>query len=215
MEQRYPASGEPAWFRGRRAVVEARTPDAIRQFEIAVAREPRRAIFCAELSNAYATVPTDDNLRRALPWMQKAVALNPNDASFRRRLGEMLARTGQPEAAREELLRSLDIEPAQTSALNSLLQLCATLQRPSHAQLIGTLLRSLQPRLRDAQRLQRQVRDHPNDAAARTAFARALARNGRIVEARNQWERAAEAPDQAAARRALKDVDRLLQVLRG
>lgn len=214
-ERRYPRSGEPAWFRGRLAMTEARTADAIRQFEIAVAREPKRANFSESLGDAYATVPTPENLRRALPWLQRAVALNPNDASMRRRLGELLMRTGQPEAARLQLLRSLDIDPSQTAALNSLLQLCGTLNYPAHAALVGTLLRSLESRERDLQRLRRQVRDHPNDAAARGALAQALANDGEVVEARNQLERAAEAPGQPAARRALADMERLLQVLRG
>jgi predicted Zn-dependent protease len=215
VEQRFPGSGEPAWYRGRMAMADARTQDAIRQFEVAVAREPQQATFCAALGDAYATVATAENLQRALPWMQKAVALSPDDASMRRRLGELLMRTGQPEAARPQLLRSLDLDPSQTSALNSLLQLCGTLQRPTHAALVGSMLRSLEAWSRQIQRLRRRVRDHPSDAVARDALARALARDGQLVEARNQWERAAEAPGQAASRRALADMDRLLQVLRG
>jgi tetratricopeptide (TPR) repeat protein len=215
VERRYPRSGEPAWFRGRMAMVEARPAEAVHQFEIAVAREPRRAMFSGALGDAYAAVPTPENLRRALPWLERAVALNPNDASTRRRLAELLMRTGQPEAARLQLLRSLDIEPSQTAALNSLLQLCGTLHHPAHAVLVAALLRSLEARERDLGRLRRQVRDHPNDAAARGALAQALAHGGEVVEARNQLERAAEAPDQPAARRALADTERLLQVLRG
>jgi tetratricopeptide (TPR) repeat protein len=215
MERKFPQSGDPEWFRGRVAVVNASTADAIQHFQAAVAREPKHASFHAALGRAYAAIPTAENLRRAIPELQKAVSLRPNDASTRQELGELLARAGDAAQAEEQLLRALDLNPSLVAAMNGLLQLCGALKRPAHAALLGELARSLEARQREVQRLRRLCRDHPNDRAARMALARALGRVGRPLDARDHWERAAEGNAPAEARAGLAAAERLAQVLRG
>ena|SRR5438876_13295 len=66
---------------------------------------------------------------------------------------------------------------------------------------------------RDERAAQRVLSLHPQDARARFAFARALLRRGKLPEARNQLQIAAEQPDGAEARPLLRRIDRLLSVL--
>jgi tetratricopeptide (TPR) repeat protein len=215
MEQKYPRSGDPAWFRGRLAVAAADTAGAIRHFEAAVAAEPERSSFHASLGGAYAAIPTPENLQRAVPELQRAVALNPRDAGARQRLGDLLARTGRLKEAEEQLLRALDLAPANVAAMNSLLQFCSTPDRAGHAALLGGLARMVRDAERELQVLRRQCRDRPDDRAARSALARALGRAGRPLEARDHWERAAEGNAPPDLKAAFAASERLIAVLRG
>jgi tetratricopeptide (TPR) repeat protein len=212
-ERERPGSGDPARFRGQVALAVNHFPDAIRLFKIAVARDPKRADYCALLGEAYAAIPTAENLRRARPWLEKAVLLDPNNPTVRINLGQLLARVGQPEAARRQLLRALDLSPELRYGIFTLHQLCAPLCLPAHAALMAELIKSLETRQRALWHRQRLVRDQPQDAAARDALARELAHVGQLSEAHSQWERAAEQTSQVAYRRALARIDRLREVL--
>lgn len=213
---KHPSSGVPYWLLGRRAVGDSRIEDAIPLFEAACAREPNRSDFCEALGTAYLAVPTPENLARARPWLEKAVALSPRSALAHQQLGRALELLGEPQAARQQYLQSLDVDPGQTAVLNNLAQMSARLGSPEAAHLYTDLARSEEERTRERRRLSRRVREHPADAAARIDLARFLIRNGRLAAARNQLERAAEAaPLTAPAHRLLANVTRLLRVQSG
>lgn len=214
-EQKSPGIGEVPWFRGRLALAEARVADAIREFEAAVDREPRRAGFRLALADAYARVPTPQNLRKALPLAEQAAAADPNNPDARRQLGDLLLRLGRPQAAETHLVRTLDLNPEQPAVMTSLIQICNALKRPGHAALLGQLAREIEARDRELARLKRAVRARPDDAQARLALGRALARDGQLQAALAEFERAAEDPSRPEARQALARIQRTLQVLRG
>jgi tetratricopeptide (TPR) repeat protein len=226
VERKFPQSGEPEWFRGRLALAEARTADAVRHFEAAVAKEPKRASFHAALGDALARVPTAENLKHAIPALETALSLDPDAAGARRQLAELLLRAPTPNQPSESrapgtghralshLLLALEDDPSMVAALNQLVQLAGSQKRPGHAALLSELARSQEARTRALEPLRRAVRDRPADRAARVALARALAAEGRPAEARDQWERAAEGDAPAEVKTAFAASERLLAVLR-
>jgi tetratricopeptide (TPR) repeat protein len=210
---REPASGMPYWLLGRQAVSDVRVDDAIRLLTTACAKEPERSDFCSSLALAYLVVPTPENYARARPWLEKAVALNPRAPGPHQHLGRVLEHAGDLEGARRQYLQSLDLQPAQTTVLNSLAQLSTRLGRREVASLFTELARAEEERTRERRRLVRLAQEQPADPAPRLALARLLLRNGQLTAARNQLERAAELrPAAAPARKALAEVNRLLRV---
>jgi tetratricopeptide (TPR) repeat protein len=207
-----PASGMPYWLLGRQAIGQLRAKDAIQLFETACAKNPERSDFCMALGLAYAAMSTPENLARARPWLEKAIALDPRAPGPHQQLGWMLEQAGDTEAARREYLQALDAQPSDTSALSSLVRVLGRRGRPEVGRRFAELAGDEEQQAREREQLAQRVRAHAQEAAPRVELARFLIRHGQLAAARNQLERAAEgrsAP--ASARQALTEVDRLLR----
>jgi tetratricopeptide (TPR) repeat protein len=209
----HPTSGMPYWLLGCQAEDQARTDDAIRFFTAACAKEPDHSDFCMSLGVAYTAVAVPENLARARPWFEKAIALNPRLPGPYQQLGWIMERSGDLAGARRCYLRSLDLHPADPRVLSNLVRASARIERPAVTQVLAELARDAEDQARTREQLAHRVRNHPAEAAPRVEMARFLIRQAQLTAARNQLERAAEAgPAGASARRELAVLGRLLRV---
>jgi tetratricopeptide (TPR) repeat protein len=99
--------------------------------------------------------------KSAAMFLRKAVALDPNDASLRHKLGTALSLSGEPQAAIDQLQLAVRMTPADVDARYNLAQLLLSSGRAREA----------------ASEFQRVVHDAPNDADARAGLAEALGRS--------------------------------------
>jgi tetratricopeptide (TPR) repeat protein len=98
--------------------------------------------------------------KSAALYLRKAVALEPDDASLRHKLGTALSLSGDPQAAIDQLQAALRMAPADVDARYNLAQLLLASGRASEA----------------VAEFERVVHDAPNDADARAGLADARAR---------------------------------------
>jgi Flp pilus assembly protein TadD len=213
---RDPKSGTPYWLLGRQAVGDNRIEEAIRHLATACEKEPARADFCMALALAYMANSTPENLARARPWLEKAIALNPRSPGAHQHLGRLLEQTGDFTGARRQYLQSLDAAPAQPTALNNLARVVGRVSPPEVTRLFAGLAQDLREQGQQRSQLADRVYRQPNDAAAHLALARFLIRYGQLDAARSHLERATAASGAfAEARQALAGLERLLRVQAG
>jgi predicted TPR repeat methyltransferase len=145
------------------------------------------------------------------------VELAPGDAEAHRRLGLLLQRQGRLEAARDELLRALDLDPDLTAAASALVAVAAAQEagaerrQRAHASLFSEVVRALQARGRERDALQRAVGLRPEDAAALARLADLRAGACDLRRALYPWEQlVALRPGDRTARQRLAVARRLL-----
>src|SRR5207249_6839088 len=117
------------WVLGKLRVVDGRVDEGIHLYEQALAMEPDRAEYLLFLGQALAQRAAPGDLPRALDLMGRAVQKAPQDPAARFQLGLLLQRLGRSEAARDPMLRALDLDPHQAPPYNSLVRVAAQLRR--------------------------------------------------------------------------------------
>jgi tetratricopeptide (TPR) repeat protein len=209
--QAQPESGRPLACLGKIALADLRLSEAVKQYEAAVAKEPRNSEHLMGLAEALGHQPSPENSRRAVALLRQSAAAASADAGPRYQLGVRLQQMGQLAAARRELLRSLDLDPTQAAAANNLLQIATALGQPALADRFGSLQRALLERKRALEAAWKRRWEQPGDAGACGSLARLLARRGDLTGAEYQLQRAVELrPGWTEARRLREQVGRLL-----
>src|SRR5438876_3073774 len=85
-----PGAPRAHWLLGRIAQDDLKVPEAIREFEAAVAGDPANPEFAAALAGALNDAGRQASLRRAASLLQQAVLRDPKTASYRHDLGMTL-----------------------------------------------------------------------------------------------------------------------------
>ncbi len=209
-----PRASEPYWVLGKLNVTDGHLDEGIRQYEKALAMEPERGEYLRFLGQALVQRAAPGDLPRALELLGRSVHKNPADAAGRFQLGLLLRRLGRLDEAREQMLRSLDLDPHQTPPYNSLAQIAAQMGQPAEARFFARAIRQVEARVREEERVMRRVWDKPRDADAHLAAARFRLRIGALAKAKAHLEQAVEyRPGWPEARQELRRVSRLLEGL--
>jgi tetratricopeptide (TPR) repeat protein len=208
-----PGAARAHWLLGRIALDDLRLPEAIREFERAIARDPENPEYLAALAGALNDAGGAANLRRAASLLEGAVRRDPKTATYRHDLGMTLQQLGDLEGARRQFLAALDRNPRYGPAYTGLSQLCARLQKPGFARFLAPIVRAAHDRSREEQRLSRRLGENPLDPDAHLAMARFLIRQAAFPTAQSHLERAlALRPDDPPARATLATVKRVISV---
>ena len=163
------ASGRPEWVRGELADEALRNNEAIRWFETAITKAPRRGVYHAALGETLTHAPTRERLRRARAELEQATALEPGVARFHFQLGQVLQQLGDLEGARRACLRALDHESSNLEALRGVIRVGRDLGRPGAAMFFSQIEQEVRDALR-AETTARQVLSvRPGDARAHYA----------------------------------------------
>ena len=211
-----PAAAAPHWVLGKIAVDTLRLEEGLRELEQAVARDPKNAEFAYALAVALLRCPTPDNQQRAARLLGEAVRRAPDVARYRNQLGLTLRLQGNPEGARQQFLRSLDLDPHEAPVYSNLVAVAHQLQRPNQVRFWSPLVRAVEDRTRDELRLWRSVWDHPTDDAAYYQLAEFLIRTGDLSKAQSQLEEALRLrPQSPKARQMLERVSNIVRVRNG
>jgi tetratricopeptide (TPR) repeat protein len=209
-----PQASEPYWLLGKLRVSQGRLDEGIHLYEQALAMEPDRAEYQRFLGEALAQRAAPGDLPRALDFAGRAVRKAPQDPAARFQLGLLLQRLGRPEEARDQLLRSLDLDPHQTPPYNSLVQIAAQLRRFAPGRFFAQALRRVEARNREEERVMRRVWTRPRDPDAHLAAARFRRRAGDLAKASAHLEQALELrPGWPVAQQELRRVTRALEAL--
>jgi tetratricopeptide (TPR) repeat protein len=212
--RRQPDAVEPIWLQGKLAYAGNRLDEGVRLLTEATTRDPGRAEYAFDLAEVLARRPSRENLNRALASLARAITLSPGTVRYRYKLGVVLLRLGELEGARRQLLRVLDQDPRHTQAVNSLVQVAQSLQRPRQAEFWAAAVPELATQVREETDLRRRVGQEPRDATARVALARLLARRGDLAKARaHLGEALRTTPGAPGARDLLARVERTIAVM--
>jgi tetratricopeptide (TPR) repeat protein len=185
-----PNWGEPYYLAARIERMALHPKEAARLGEQAMARDPRNAQYCLETAHALIATSNPDSLRRAAPILRQGIALDPTNAEMHLRLGELLERLGDPEGARFQYLRSMDLERSIRFGAYSLSQLCPRMKKPDRARFYAEIVRALRDREDATKVLWRQVNRAPGDAAAHARLADQLSEAGDSRQALYQLQQA-------------------------
>ncbi len=208
-----PGAARAHWLLGRIAQDDLKVPEAIREFEQAVAADPENAEYAAALGNALNDAGGAANLRRAATLLQKASQKNPENATYRHDLGITLQQLGDLDGARRQFLATLDLNPRHSPSYSGLSQLCVRLKEPALGRFFAPLVRDTQDYSRDERRLTRRVGQNPTDPAAHYELARFQMRGLNYAAAQSHLERALELrPGDSEAQAALDQVKRVIAV---
>jgi tetratricopeptide (TPR) repeat protein len=209
-----PQASEPYWVLGKVRITDGRTREGIQLYERALAMEPERADYLLLLGQALAQRGAPGDLPRALDLLGRAVRKAPQDPAARLQLALLLQRFGRFEEARDQMLRSLDLDPHQAAPFNSLVQISAQLRRPAPASFFARAVRQVEEHLREENRVMRNVWDQPGSAEAHRAAGEFRRRTGDLAKAKAQLEQALELrPSWPEAEQELRRVTRALEAL--
>jgi tetratricopeptide (TPR) repeat protein len=208
-----PGAPGALWMLGRAAADEQQFAEAVRLFEQATAKEPKNAEFLGALGEALLKLPGTEATPRAVAALSRAVSAAPDEPRWRTTLAQALQRAGRFAEARRHALRSLDLDPHQSSMLNMVVQLARQERTPAPVSLFAPLVRSVEARLREEQSLWQATWERPNDPQAYEALAGFLIRTGDLAKAEGQLTEAVRLrPGSAPAREQLALVRRLRRV---
>jgi Tfp pilus assembly protein PilF len=208
-----PGAPRAHWLLGRVAQDDLKRPEAIHEYELAVAGDPGNPEYQAALAAALNDTGGTANQRRAGDLLQQAVRLDPRTVSYRHDLGMTLQQLGDLEGARRQFLAALDRDPHHAPSYSGISQLCVRLRRPALARFFGPLVRAAQDRSREEVRLSRRIGQNPTSPEAHDAMAEFLIREAAFPAAQSHLERALELrPNYPEARAALTHVKRAIDV---
>jgi tetratricopeptide (TPR) repeat protein len=208
-----PGAARAHWLLGRVAQDDLRVAEAIREYETAVATDPKDPEYAASLASALNDAGDPKNLRRAADLLRTAVRLDPTSATYRHDLGMTLQQLGDLEGARRQFLAALDRNPRHAPSYSGLSQLCVRLRKPALSRFFGPLVRAAQDRSREELQLSRKVSQDPTSPEAHYAYAAFLIRTAAFPTAQSHLERAlALRPNYPQARAALTHVKRAISV---
>jgi tetratricopeptide (TPR) repeat protein len=208
-----PGAPRAHWLLGRIAQDDLKVPQAIREFEAAVAGDPANPEYAAALAGALNDAGGQASLRRATSLLQQAVLRDPKAASYRHDLGMTLQQLGDLEGARRQFLAALDLNPRHAPSFSGISQLCVRLRKPALAAFFGPLVRAAQDRSREELRLSRRLGQNPTSPEAHTAMAEFLIRSAAFPTAQAHLERAlALRPGYPPAKAALVHVKRAISI---
>jgi tetratricopeptide (TPR) repeat protein len=158
-----PASVRPVWLLGRIAAANKEPERAIRLLEQAQAAEPENPDFAVSLAEALLNDGRQPQLLRARQLVDQVVARSPTEAKIYQDQGQVLLRLGQPEAARQSFLRSLDLDPNVSDLYVNVAQIARLLGQPEQMGFWATIIRSVEARLRLELLRLRRTWEQPND----------------------------------------------------
>jgi tetratricopeptide (TPR) repeat protein len=187
-----PEAARPHWMLGRVLMGGSRPEEAVRQCEVALAREPNEPEYCFALGSALAQRPDRPAQRRGISLLRRAVAQEGSSAEYRSGLGAALLQEGQWEPARREFLAAVSLDPTELRAYNGLAQVSQGLQRPHQVALWAAAMRVMQDRLREEKFQRRAAGQRPRDASAYYSLARSLLRAGEVAKAQSQVEQSVQ-----------------------
>lgn len=153
-------------------------------FEQALAADPTYAPAHASLADWY---EREGNFSEALRHANHALAIDTSSVTYRYTVGALSHRTGVSAAAIPHLRRVLTAQPWNYQAAFTLGQ---ALQHEGFGQEANTLLdRASQLRVQqsEVERLGQAAQNNPQDLQRQVAYANALRRSGRLVEARSAY----------------------------
>jgi Flp pilus assembly protein TadD len=153
---------------------------------------------------------------RATRLLEGAIQQTPNVARYRNELGLALRRRGDAERARQQFLRSLDLDPHEAPVYSNLVAVAHQLDRPQQVRFWSPLVRAVEDRTRDELLLWRSAWDRPADGAAYYQLAEFLIRTGDLPKAQSQLEEALRLrPQWPEARQTLERVSSIVHVRNG
>lgn len=209
-----PGSLRPVWLLGKIAADRGELDEATRLLQKAVDGEPENMEYAVTLADVLLRRPDRARQLRARELLERAAARQPMEATTHEKLGQLLIQLGEDEAARRELLRSLDLDPNVSAPYVSLVRLARQHGHPEQISLWSALARSVENRVREEQLLSRRTwlpAARPEDYRD---FARFLIRNTNLRKAESQLEEALRLrPGWAEARDLLAAVRRTREVL--
>jgi tetratricopeptide (TPR) repeat protein len=210
--QQDPDAAAPHWILGRITIETPRVEDGLQELERAVAREPGNPEFAYTLATALLRRATPGSRQRAVQLLQEAIRQAPGVARYRIQLGLTLRQQGDPEGARQQFLRSLDLDPHRPHVYTNLVALATPLRRPHQLRLWAPLVRAVEDRTREELLLWRTVWDHPEDPDGYHRLATFLVQTGEPAKARSQLEEGLRLrPDWPEARTMLARVRAIVQ----
>ena len=209
-----PRSVRPLWLKGRIRADRGDLARATQLLQRVVDAEPENMDYAVTLAEVLLRYRDRAELRRARSLLERAVARPSADAKTYQDLGQALEQLGQPEAARQAFMRSLDLDPNVSEPYVSLVRLAPQVGQPEQAELWGTVVRTVEERLREEMLLSRQTWEAPNDPAGHRDLALHFLRNAELRKAESQLEEALRLrPGWPEAQELLARVRRTREVL--
>ena len=119
--------------------------------------EQARTLGSALLSYLYAValtrqpVQAENTTAKATAALRRSIQLDPTFSHSHAELGKLLARSGQMEAAKQELRKAIELNPADSVALSQLLQVYQKLRDHQQVEITARQLRNLKSSEREAE----------------------------------------------------------------
>ena len=134
----------PVFFNARALWFEdqLRFPEAVREFEQALALAPQDAVLLNALGMAYVR---SNRANEGVAAFDRALALAPNSALIHFRRGWACASTGDQEAARQSYERAIELQPNHAEALAALASIAARDSKPELARDYATRALTVDP----------------------------------------------------------------------
>ena len=175
-----PKDPEPHLLAGA-ALDRAKSPEAEREYQLALSADPNSADAVTALTNLYTT---QHRFQDAEHFLRKLVVLHPNDAGTHIQLGRMLAIAGKSEEAAAELEAGMKLDPSDAKAQADLAEVYIDLKKFGEA---TSLYNSL-------------LAKSPNDAGLHYRLGRALLQQKKFSESATELIKAIELkPDNGEA----------------
>ena len=138
-----PDSGRMHQILAEHLINEGDAADAIAQYNLALAKDPKLPGVRYELAEAIMTVSKSAaSLDEATTVLKEVLAENPQDAGAEAKLGEIASFEDHPELAEEHFSRALALKSDQLDALEGMATI--TTHRGENDKAVGYLLRAIQ-----------------------------------------------------------------------
>jgi Tfp pilus assembly protein PilF len=213
-QRREPGSLRPVWLLARIASSQSDLPRAEQWLQQCLGREPDNPDYVVSMAEVLLRDRRRASLERARELLERAAARPAADVGTVLDLAQTLQQLGQPEAARRQYLRALDLDPNNSAPYVSLVQLARPLGQPEPISLWGSLVRAVEEREREETLLARRTWETPADPAGHEQLALYEVRNDELRKAEAQLEEALRLrPGWAEAARELAAVRRAREAL--
>ncbi len=181
-------SAEGAYLKASKFIAEGKTDEALEQYKLAIAADPRYADALADCGAAYTL---KDDWKSAADMYKRAIAVNPNDELFHQNYARVLDKLGEKENSLQELNIAYRLNPKDMSVLLALSSKSLAADQAEAA----------------VRYLEQAVDLYPARAASRERLSYALMKSGDVDQAAAQAKEAVHLdPKSASARTMLGSV---------
>ncbi len=181
-------SAEGAYLKASKLVAEGKTDDALEQYKLAIAADPK---YADALADCGAALTIKDDWKSAADMYKRAIAVNPNDELFHLNYARILDKLGEKESSVQELNTAYRLNPKDMSVLMALSNKALAADQPAAA----------------VSYLEQAVDLYPGRSESRERLSYALMKSGDVDQAAAQAKEAVHLdPKSASAHTTLGSV---------
>ena len=123
-------SAEGAYLKASKLVAEGKTEDALEQYKLAIAADPK---YADALADCGAALTIKDDWKSAADMYKRAIAVNPSDELFHLNYARILDKLGEKDSSLQELNTAYRLNPKDMSVLMALSNKSLAADQPAAA----------------------------------------------------------------------------------